>query len=354
MNMPLVSMNRRRRVGGIPTPIVYLNFIPSGSDGLITADSLVFKSRLDVTAEGWGIVETEVLVAPSAPSPTTPYISGGVLNGPAGIYRVVNATIVTDTEYSQTPPVSLSSLGTPGDSLTLYHLQFSSQSPDVELPPPAGLSENWNWLADGNTWTQVDARYSRSQTTVAATVLADADAPAGKAVQWGVSSAAHRWATWDDMNTYLAGRTTETVQFLVLMRLLTTTNLRGGFGYSSGSNLHTGLIAHRFSSTNHEVRVQGVGDPSGTANTSGVVGTYNDGDVIWVRAEVSGLTIKARSWLKSAGAPGSGGEPTGWTTYTAGAALNFTALGPTMRTGNPSHQVLYYSAVLNGTAPGPV
>jgi len=41
MNMPLVSMNRRRRVGGNPT--VYLNFIPSGSTGMLTADSLVFK-----------------------------------------------------------------------------------------------------------------------------------------------------------------------------------------------------------------------------------------------------------------------------------------------------------------------
>jgi hypothetical protein len=140
MNMPLVSMNRRRRVGGNPTPIVYLPFIPSGSTGLITADSLVFKSRLDVTAEGWGIVETLVLVAPTPASPTTPYISGGVLNGPAGIYRVVNATTVTDTEYSLTPPVSLSSLGTPGDDLTIYHLQFSSFSPDVELPAAAGIS----------------------------------------------------------------------------------------------------------------------------------------------------------------------------------------------------------------------
>ena len=119
---------------------IYLPFIPSGSDGLITADSLVFKSKLEVTESGWGIVETEVLVAPTAPSPTTPYISGGVLNGPAGIYRVVNATTVTDTEYSLTPPVSLSSLGTPGDDLTIYHLQFSSSSPEVVLPAAAGIS----------------------------------------------------------------------------------------------------------------------------------------------------------------------------------------------------------------------
>ena len=113
---------------------VYLPFIPSGSDGLITADSLVFKSRLEVTESGWGIVETEVLVAPSAPSPTTPYISGGVLNGPAGRYRVVNTTQGTDAEYDLVPPASLTTWGEPGEALTVYHLTFSSVGPTVSFP----------------------------------------------------------------------------------------------------------------------------------------------------------------------------------------------------------------------------
>lgn len=120
--------------GPKPRGGIFLPFIPSGSTGLITADSLVFRVPVTVTESGWAIVETMVLVAPLSPAPTTPYISGGVLYGPAGIYRVVNATTVTDTEYSLTPPVSLSSLGTPGDNLTIYHLQFSSPSPEVTLP----------------------------------------------------------------------------------------------------------------------------------------------------------------------------------------------------------------------------
>ena len=120
--------------GPKPRGGIFLPFIPSGSDGLITADSLVFKSKLEVTESGWGIVETEVLVAPSAPSPTTPYISGGVLNGPAGIYRVVNADQGTDAEYDLVPPASLSTYGEPGEALTVYHLTFSSAGPTVSFP----------------------------------------------------------------------------------------------------------------------------------------------------------------------------------------------------------------------------
>ena len=88
---------------------------------------------LEIPAE-WVIVDTEVQVAPTPFATTTPVISGGVLSGPAGIYRVVNATTSADTESTLSPPVPLSSLGTPGDSLTVYHLQFSSQSPEVLLP----------------------------------------------------------------------------------------------------------------------------------------------------------------------------------------------------------------------------
>lgn len=84
MNMPLVSMNRRRRVGGIP--IVYLSFIPSGSTGLITADSLSFKvvaseplvdftfgpliaEVLELWDATFGAERIDISAMPSAPTP---------------------------------------------------------------------------------------------------------------------------------------------------------------------------------------------------------------------------------------------------------------------------------------------
>ena len=121
---------------------------------VLSAPSDVFP--LEIPAE-WVIVGTEVQVAPTPFATTTPAISGGVLSGPAGIYRVVNATTVTDSEVTLTPPVALSSLGTPGDSLTIYHLQFSSFSPDVELPAAAGISlvgsKNVGWTATASNQT---------------------------------------------------------------------------------------------------------------------------------------------------------------------------------------------------------
>ena len=77
MNMPLVSMNRRRRVGGNPT--IYLNFIPSGSDGLITADSLVFKVVGVAAPEEWAIEGSMILQSPTPPN--------------AANYRIVGTTV---------------------------------------------------------------------------------------------------------------------------------------------------------------------------------------------------------------------------------------------------------------------
>jgi len=70
-------MNRRRRVGGIP--IVYLSFIPSGSTGLITADSLVFKVVGVASPEEWAIEGSMILQSPTPPD--------------AANYRIVGTTV---------------------------------------------------------------------------------------------------------------------------------------------------------------------------------------------------------------------------------------------------------------------
>jgi hypothetical protein len=59
MNMPLAILNRRRKGGA---GVGYSNFIPSGSDSLITADSLTFRVRgvvgapSQITDNMWALV----------------------------------------------------------------------------------------------------------------------------------------------------------------------------------------------------------------------------------------------------------------------------------------------------------
>ena len=58
---------------------VYLPFIPSGSDGLITADSLVFKVVGVATPEEWAIEGSMILQSPTPPN--------------AANYRIVGTTV---------------------------------------------------------------------------------------------------------------------------------------------------------------------------------------------------------------------------------------------------------------------
>ena len=327
-------------------PAVYLSFIPSGSTGLITADSLTFKSRLDVTAEGWGIVETEVLVAPSAPSPTTPYISGGDLNGPSGIYRVVNATTVTDSEVTLTPPVSLSSLGTPGDDLTIYHLQFSSASPEVILP--AGgftATETWSSYANGNTFTQMDANYARTSANIGADIATDAAGAAGLGCSFGLTAGAvplsiHR----DDITAELATRVVaDRVQVLVKMRTVGA-NSRAGFGWTDGTNF-TGMCSIWNISTS-TLSIMTEGSLAGGSNKTDVLASIAPASVIWLRFEVEGAVLRGKAWADGAGEPGSWMQ-----TRIHGSDLTFSQFGLVTRTGGRITNCLGYSIGVNNDAP---
>ena len=58
---------------------IYLSFIPSGSDGLITADSRVFKVVGVATPEEWAIEGSMILQSPTPPD--------------AANYRIVGTTV---------------------------------------------------------------------------------------------------------------------------------------------------------------------------------------------------------------------------------------------------------------------
>jgi hypothetical protein len=77
MNMPLVLLNLRRRAGALVT---YSNFIPRGSDSLITADSLTFMVRASTVPEGtWAIEGSMITQSPTPPD--------------AADYRIVGTTV---------------------------------------------------------------------------------------------------------------------------------------------------------------------------------------------------------------------------------------------------------------------
>ena len=76
MNMPLALLKIRRRAGAL---LNYVLFIPSGSDSLITADSLVFKVVGVATPEEWAIEGSMILQSPTPPD--------------AANYRIVGTTV---------------------------------------------------------------------------------------------------------------------------------------------------------------------------------------------------------------------------------------------------------------------
>lgn len=328
------------------TPIVYVNFIPSGSTGMLTADSLVFRVPVPVTESGWAIVETMVLVAPSAPSPTTPYISGGTLFGPQGVYRIVNTTTVTDAEYNLTPPMSLSSFSTPGDNLTIYHLQFSSESPEVILP--AGgftATETWSSYANGNTFTQMDANYARTSANIGANIATDAAGPAGLGCSFGLTSGAvplsiHR----DDITAELATRVVaDRVQVLVKMRTVGA-NSRAGFGWTDGTNF-TGMCSI-WNTTTSTLSIMTEGRLAGGSNKTDVLVSIAPASVIWLRFEVEGAVLRGKAWADGAGEPGSWMQ-----TRTHGSDLTFSQFGLVTRTGGLITNCLGYSIGINADAP---
>lgn len=311
---------------------------------VLSAPSGVFT--LEIPAE-WVIVDTVIEVAPTPFAAATPIISGGVLSGPAGIYRVVNATVETDIERSLTPPTTLSSISSPGDSLTIYHLQFSSESPEVIIPISTfTATETWSSYANGNTFTQLDTNYARTNANIAGNIATNADGPAGLGCSFGITSGAeHLMMNRDDITAELATRlVTERVNVLVKMRTASI-NTRHGFGWSDGTNF-TGFRVSNFSGTNAAFSITTAGNLStGTNTTDLLTGQANDA-VFWLRFEVEGAVLRGRVWADGAGEPGT------WTnTRTHGSDLVFDKFGPVVRTGNVSTNCLGYSIGINVDAP---
>lgn len=325
----------------------YSNFIPSGSDSLITADSLTFKSRASAVPTGeWVVVGTVVESAPLFDNPDAPSISGGALSGPAGIYRVVNATTVTDSEVTLTPPVALSSLGTPGDDLTIYYLQFSSESPSVVLPDGGfTATETWSSYVNGNTFTQLDANYARTNSNIGANIATDADGIAGLGCSFGLTAGNTPISIYrDDITAELATRlVTDRVQVLVKMRTVGD-NSRAGFGWTNGTNF-TGMCSIWNVSTS-TLSIMTEGSLAGGSNKTDVLASIAPASVIWLRFEVEGADLRGKAWADGAGEPGSWMQ-----TRIHSGNLTFSQFGLVTRAGGLITNCLGYSIGINADAP---
>lgn len=246
-------------------------------------------------------------------------------------------------------PVDDSGL-TPGVSyylhLTVRDAASNSTTPGAVIGPyivpiPSFL-ETWSSYVAGNTFTELDPAYSRTDTAALTTIVSDASGPSGLACQ--ISAGAHKSVLRDDITSALAARTTERVQVRVKWRLLATANARGGFGHRVSLDSNTGILVQRFGATNHSVYLQVAGNPSTGTNTTALASSLNDNAILWTLIEIDGVDLKGKAWLDGAGEPGS------WTTRTEASAIAIASMGPAMRAGAPSHQILGYRVAIGADA----
>lgn len=222
-------------------------------------------------------------------------------------------------------------------------------NPIQHVIPIPGFTETWSTYTVGDTWTQIDAAYTRNASGIAPTIISDAASPSGKALSLIGTTANERWIARDDISAALAFRTTERVNWLVKVRLGSASNARCAMGYmdASSPSLNTGVLFARGSAAGTwDIACQLAGNvntKTAATNITGMTGLA-DGAICWIRGEISGTDVKVRAWLDG------GSEPGTWTTRTAGAAITIDSLDLTIRTAATQLTVLGYSIAIGADA----
>ena len=89
------------------------------------------SGQFDVSLS-WVIDGTLIEQAPTPTAPETPSIAAGVVNGPAGFYRMTNGTTVSEAYII--PPFNIGDYGVPGDTVTVEFVTYSLEGPEIVLP----------------------------------------------------------------------------------------------------------------------------------------------------------------------------------------------------------------------------
>jgi hypothetical protein len=223
---------------------------------------------------------------------------------------------------------------------------FSNVITITEVVTGQTFTETWSSYAVGNTFTEVDAAYTRNSTGCTVLIETDADGPDGKRCVISSGSAAERYLYRDDIATALAARTTERVQILAKVRLVSLANARASIGFLAAGNLNTGVRFGGNNATNTgTIGVQLAGDVSSGSNRTDMVTTESSNDLFYIRIEIDGLDVKSRVWEPPASEGGT------WTTLTAGAAIDIDRVDLLARVSGACLSVLGYSVGIDADAP---
>lgn len=262
-------------------------------------------------------------------------ISGATASGPT-----VAGAIALDVG---SPPT------TPGTYWLVWGLQNGSgqmtQGTPVEIVVSGpNFVEDWSGFSVGNTFTEVDATYTRNQPQLTVSIATDASGPDGKRCEVSSSAANERHMSRDDMTAALALRTTERIQWKALLRMASLANGRGYLGYAvDATNLHTGITVSRGAST-WSIGCQLEGSPNTLTNNTAALTGVADGALVRVIGEVDGLDIKVKAYLDGDPVPGS------WTTRTAAGAITFPELQLGARTTGLNLNVLGFNLAIGADA----
>ena len=119
----------------------------------------------------WIVVDTVITQAPTPTNPTTPAIVDGIVIGPEGWYRFTNSTTSVVSEVYIIPPLNIFEFGQPGETVTVEHLTFSLEGPDITLPvsPQIMVSAVGTLSRSGATITLTPATWDTAGVTVTRT-----------------------------------------------------------------------------------------------------------------------------------------------------------------------------------------
>jgi len=223
---------------------------------------------------------------------------------------------------------------------------FSNVITITEVVPGQTFLEDWSSYAVGNTFTELDAAYSRTNTAITASIVSNADGPDGKACQLTNSGVASLRIWRDDIATALGLRTTERVQFLFKVKFTTLASSRNALGMVSGNNVW-GVNVSRFGG-GHAISAGNSSDFTSASPYNMVSENQTDGDVFYIRIEIDGVNVRVRDW-EPATPESEGGT---WTQdLAAGSAVTVTNCSLAQRITGNGLEVLGYSVGIDADAP---
>lgn len=345
--------------------------------GTEVAEGEVWEAREVVSYGAWtSTFASAAQTVAEAPAPTIPVIvsPGSIeaqpLVGQAMLVAEPEVTGATSTAYqwydgdpagsgtpisgwtsaAPTPTATQYALAAPIWRRATYTNDAGSVVEDLQAPAVVGhqFREDWSGFAVGNTWTQIDTTYNRTASGVDTTVVADAAAPAGRAVQVIATTTNPRpiWNAAEAAFGASVSATTNRIQGLFLFKHTGTNS--GRYWLRFINSALTDVAFPGVTVFNGNCRLQ-INTDTSSDNVGELLGTLTPGSYYWLRLEQAGVNIRGKLW--AFGSP----EPAAFVGRVCSAAFSPPApcFGPRYASSVPAAQfdLLYRSAGYNADAP---